>query len=358
MKVKKVIITGSLGLIGFEVVKLFIKKGHAVIGIDNDLRGKFFNIKTNYQEKLKYLNKIYKKNYIHYNLDIRDKKRVLEIFKEDGKNIKAIIHTAAQTSHDWSAKDPVVDFSINTFGSLNLLEFYRKYCPKAVFIFTSTNKVYGDLVNQFKYKEYETRFDLEVEDKYYQGIREDLSIDQSKHSLFGVSKASADLLVQEYGRYFGLKTGVFRLGVVAGGGQNGVFEQGFLSYMVDKFIKKEEFKIIGYKGKQVRDIIHAKDVAGAFYLFSKKPKKGEVFNLGGGRENNASILELIEKVSKISGKKSKITYQNKPRSGDHKWWITDCSKFRKMYPSWKVNYAIDDIILDIYKQNYGLQEKI
>jgi len=353
-----ILVTGSLGLIGFEVVKLFIKKGHTVIGIDNDLRGKFFNIKTNYQEKLKYLNKIYKKNYIHYNLDIRDKKRVLEIFKEDGKNIKAIIHTAAQTSHDWSAKNPVVDFSINATSTLNLLELYRKYCPKAIFIFTSTNKVYGDLVNNFKYKESKTRFDLEVKNKYYQGIIENLSIDQSKHSPFGVSKASADLLVQEYGRYFNLKTGVFRLGVVAGSGQNGALEQGFLSYMINKFINNEEFKIIGYKGKQVRDIIHAKDVAEAFYLFSKKPRKGEVFNLGGGRKNNSSILELIEKVSKIVGKKPKVTYQNQPRSGDHKWWITDCSKFKKMYPSWKVNYNIDDIILDIYKQNYDLQRKI
>jgi len=354
---KYILVTGSLGLIGFETVKLFIKKGYSVIGIDNDLRGKFFNIKTNYQEKLEYLNKTYKKNYIHYNLDIRDQKKVLEIFKEEGKNIKIIIHTAAQTSHDWSAKNPFVDFSINAVTTLNLLELYRQYCPKATFIFTSTNKVYGDLVSDFKYKEYKTKFDLEEKDKYYQGIREDLSIDQSKHSLFGVSKASADLLVQEYGRYFGLKTGIFRLGVVAGGGQNGALEQGFLSFMIGKIMDNKEFKIIGYKGKQVRDIIHAKDVASAFYLFYENPKKGGVFNLGGGRKNHASVLELIEKISGLINKKPKISYQNQPRSGDHKWWISDFSKFQKTYPSWKIKYSVDDIILDIYKQ-HGLQKKI
>lgn len=351
---KKILITGSLGLIGFEACKLFLKKGFFVVGLDNDLRAQLFNIKTDYKLKLKHLEKDYHGEYIHFNLDIREDKKMANIFQRFNKEIKVIIHAAAQTSHDWSAKDPFVDFSINASGTLNLLELYRKYCPKAVFIFTSTNKVYGDSVNRFKYKKYKTRYDLNKNSKYYLGIPENFSIDQSKHSLFGVSKASADLLVQEYGRYFGLKTGVFRLGVVAGGGQNGALEQGFLSYMINKFKNNEEFNVIGYKGKQVRDIIHAKDVAQAFYLFYKSPKKGEVFNLGGGRENSASILELIEKVSKIVGRKSKITYKDKPRSGDHRWWITNYSKFKKMYPSWSVGYSVDDIILDIHKQHHDL----
>jgi len=348
---KKILITGSLGLIGFETTVFFLKKNYQIIGIDNDLRAKLFNIKTNYPLKLNYLKKNFNNNYLHFKIDIREKRRLEKIFKKYKNEIGLIIHTAAQTSHDWSAKNPSLDFSINAVSTLNLLELYRRYFPKAVFIFTSTNKVYGDLVNHFNFKEYQKRFDLLQNDKYYQGIDESFPIDQSIHSPFGISKASADLLVQEYGRYFDLKTGIFRLGVVTGGGQNGAFEQGFLSYMINKFKKGDKFEVIGYKGKQVRDIIHAKDVAYAFYLFYQNPKKVEVFNLGGGRENSASILELIEKVKKITGKLTKITYQNKPRLGDHKWWITNYSKFKKNYPQWKISYSIDDIILDIYKNS-------
>jgi len=348
---KKVCITGSLGLIGFEAAVFFLNKNIQVIGIDNNIRSNLFNIKTNYGLKLDYLKKYFKNKYLHFQDDIREKEKLEKIFKKYKNEIGLIIHTAAQTSHDWSAKNPVVDFSINAISTLNLLELYRIYCPKAVFIFTSTNKVYGDLVNNFNFKEYKTRFDLLPNDKYYQGIEESFPIDQSIHSPFGVSKTSADLLVQEYGRYFDLRTGIFRLGVVAGSGQNGALEQGFLSYMINKFKKSEKFEIIGYKGKQVRDIIHAKDVVYAFYLFYKNPKSGEVFNLGGGRENSASLLELIEKIKKITGKTTEVIYQNKPRLGDHKWWITDCSKFKKNYPQWDINYSIDDIILDIYKNS-------
>ncbi len=348
----KVLITGSLGLIGFESSRLFLKKGHEVLGIDNNIRAELFNIKTNFLAKKKILGNKYK----HYNADIRDRSKIEEIFFKHAKQINLIIHTAAQTSHDWSAKDPIEDFSINTVGTLYLLELYRKYCPRAIFIFTSTNKVYGDLVNNFDFIEKKTRFDLEEKHRFYDGITEELSIDQSKHSPFGVSKASADLMVQEYGRYFGLKTGTFRLGVVAGSSQNGAFEQGFLSYMVNGFKNKKHFSVIGYKGKQVRDIIDAKDVARAFYFFYKKPKKGEVFNLGGGRKNSASVLELIDKVGKIVGKKPKIIFQKKARAGDHKWWISNYSKFKKNYSSWDVKYSVDDIIIDIYKND--LQRKI
>ncbi|NMB84078.1 NAD-dependent epimerase/dehydratase family protein [Candidatus Roizmanbacteria bacterium] len=345
-----VLITGSLGLIGFESTVFFLDKGFRVLGIDNNLRSKMLSINTNSQKKIEYLRKRHKGKYIHHDFDIRNKKCISDLFKKYSK-IDLIIHTAAQTSHDWSAQDPFTDYSINSLGTLNLLEVFRQYCPTAVFIFTSTNKVYGDLVNNLNYKESKNRYDLNKIDINYKGITEKFSIDQSKHSFFGVSKASGDLLVQEYGRYFSLKTGVFRLGVVAGKWQNGALEQGFLSYMINHFKKNGEFIVFGYKGKQVRDIIHAKDLVYAFYLFYKNPKKGEVFNMGGGRNNAHSLLEIIQKISKLSKTKPKILYKNKPRTGDHKWWITDYSKFKKLYPSWNIRYSVDDIIFDIFKDD-------
>ena len=351
MRKEIILITGSFGLIGFETSLFFLKKGYYVLGIDNNLRAKLFGIKTDYHRKLDYLKRNFTSFYVHFSFDIRDKKKLEKLFKDYSQKISLIIHTAAQTSHDWSAKDPYTDFSVNSTATFYLLEFYRKYCPKAVFIFTSTNKVYGDRVNFFNFKETDKRFDLKKNDKYYQGIDESFPIDQAMHSPFGVSKASADLMVQEWGKYFGLKTGVFRLGVVAGSGQDGAFYQGFLSYMINQIKNDEVFEIIGYRGKQVRDILHSKDLVEAFYLYFKNPKKGEVFNLGGGRENSASVLELIEKVCKITKRKPKITYQDKVRLGDHKWWITDFRKFKKDYPSWRIKYSVDDIILDIYKNS-------
>jgi len=345
----RIIVTGSFGLIGFETVNFFLKKGYEVVGVDNDIRGELFSIKTNYEKKREYLKKTYKSKYTHYEYDIRDQKKLIALFKRLNKSIGLIVHTAAQTSHDWSAKDPIEDFSINTVATLDLLELYKKYCPKAVFIFTSTNKVYGDCVNKLNFIEQNERFDLDQKSSEFNGISETFSIDQSKHSPFGVSKASADLYVQEYGRYYNLKTGVFRLGVVSGSSQNGAFEQGFLSYMIKSLINTNQFTIIGYKGKQVRDIIDARDVANAFYLFFKNPKKGGVFNMGGGRKNSFSILELIRKIVEIKKAKPKIKYQSKARQGDHKWWITDFSKFRETYPSWHIEYSVEDIILDIYK---------
>jgi CDP-paratose 2-epimerase len=341
-----ILITGSVGLIGYQAVKFFIKKKYFTLGIDNNLREKLFSVETNFEKKI---NSINSKFYQHYNFDIRKKEQLEKIFSRYKDKIDLIIHTAAQTSHDWSAKEPITDFSINALGTLYLLELYRKYCPKAVFIFTSTNKVYGDKVNNFDFKELKTRYDLSPTDRYYLGITEDFPIDQSTHSPFGVSKTSADLLVQEYGRYFGLKTGVFRLGVVAGGSQSGSFYQGFLSFMLKKLKSNEAFTVVGYRGKQVRDIIHAKDVVSAFYCFYKKPRVAEVFNLGGGRENSASVLELIEKIRQLTGKKLKTKYETKARKGDHQWWITNCQKFKRFYPDWKINYSVDDIICDIYQ---------
>jgi CDP-paratose 2-epimerase len=346
LKNKKILITGSLGLIGFTATNFFLEKGYSVIGVDNNLREKLFSVETNFDKKISSINSKY---YQHYSFDIREKEKLAKIFSKHKDKITLIIHTAAQTSHDWSAKEPITDFWINALGTLYLLKLYLKYCPKAIFIFTSTNKVYGDKVNNFDFKELKTRYDLSPTDQYYQGISEDFSIDQSTHSPFGVSKTSADLLVQEYGRYFGLKTGVFRLGVVAGSGQSGSFYQGFLSFMLKKLKNDEVFTVVGYKGKQVRDIIHAKDVVSAFYYFYKKPRVAEVFNLGGGRENSVSVLELIEKINQLTGKKLKTKYETKARKGDHQWWITNYQKFKRFYPDWKIEYSINDIICDIYQ---------
>lgn len=343
----RVLITGSIGLIGYEATQFYLQKGYEVIGIDNDLRSKLFNIKTQYFEKLNILNTHYKNKYIHYETDIRNTEKIEHIFKSS-QRVNLIIHTAAQTSHDWAQKDPITDYSINSYATLQLLEMYRKYCSHAVFIFTSTNKVYGDLVNLLHFKESAQRYDLSKSHLFYKGIPETFSIDQSTHSLFGVSKVSADLLVQEYGRYFGLNTGVFRLGVVSGGGQSGALYQGFLSYFLEKAKKKQFINIIGYKGKQLRDIIHASDVVSAFNEYYKNPKNGEVYNLGGGRSQNISLIELISLIQDITNYKIKTIYQPKPRIGDHKWWITDTTKFEKDYPKWKRTKNINEIIKDIW----------
>lgn len=356
-KNKIVLITGSLGLIGFETTLFFLDKGYSVIGIDNNLRAKLFNIETKYSQKLDFLKGKYSKRYRHYDLDIREKDKIEEIFRRNNKRTACIIHTAAQTSHDWAQKDPFLDFTVNALGTLNILESYRKYAPQAVFIFTSTNKVYGDLVNSLPLKESKNRYDLKVKDKYYKGIPETFSIDQSMHSLFGASKVAADVLVQEYGRYFNLNTGVFRLGVVAGGGQSASLYQGFLSYLIEQYTKGNKILVIGYKGKQVRDVIHAKDVANAFYDFFKNPKPSEIFNMGGGRENSVSVKEVLDKLYILGKKKIKLKYIAKARNGDHKWWISDTSKFRELYPKWRINYSIDEIIMDIYK-SYDISRKI
>ncbi len=347
MSSNHILITGSLGLIGFEATRFFLERGYQVIGIDNNLRAKIYDIKTNYQKKLEFLTKKFKNKYLHYHEDIRNKNFLNKLLLKFENSIYAIIHTAAQTSHDYSAKDPVLDYEINALATFRLLELMRKYSPQSVFIFTSTNKVYGDRVNYFNLYEFKTRFDLKRNDKYYFGINENFSLDQSLHSPFGVSKASADLLVQEYGRYFNLKTGIFRLGVVSGSGQNGAFEQGFLSYFIQKITNDEGINIIGYKGKQVRDIIHAKDVVLAFNEFLKRPKMGEVYNLGGGRENAISIIELIFFLEKKLNKKINYLYQKEPRLGDHKWWITDYSKFKRDYPDWKITFSWQEIVNEI-----------
>ncbi len=344
------LITGSAGLIGSESVKFFAQKGFQVVGVDNDLRKYFFGpgASTRWmRDRLK--NEV--RRYHHENVDIRDEKKLKRIFTQYNTDIKLIIHAAAQPSHDWAAREPMTDFTVNANGTLNLLELTRRFCPKAVFIFTSTNKVYGDLPNSLPLIEEKIRYELPREHSCYQGIDETMSIDQSKHSLFGASKVAADILVQEYGRYFGMKTVCFRGGCLTGPGHAGAVLHGFLAYLMKCCVTNDRYTIFGYKGKQVRDNIHSFDLVTAFFQFYSKPRPGEVYNIGGGRFSDCSILEAIELCEKISGKKLKYTCSGQNRSGDHIWYISNCAKFKSHYPSWKQHYDLNDILKEIHEEN-------
>src|SRR3989344_2207658 len=348
LKQKSVLITGSGGLIGSEAVSFFCKKNFEVVGIDNDMRAYFFGEEGSTKASVENQKSIFK-NYRYNNCDIRNPKAVEEIFKRNKFDL--IIHTAAQPSHDWAAKEPITDFSVNANGTLILLENYRKYSPEAVFIFTATNKVYGDSPNRLPLVEKETRFEINPSHRYKNGISEDMPIDNSTHSLFGVSKTAADLMVQEYGKYFHLKTGVFRGGCLTGSGHAGVQQHGFLSYLVKCILIGRKYTIFGYKGKQVRDNIHAYDLINAFYSFYLNPKMGEVYNIGGSRFANVSVIEAIKKIEQISGKVAKVEYVNENRIGDHIWYISDVSKFKKDYPEWDYKYDIDATIEDICRNS-------
>ena len=351
------IITGSTGLIGASSSEYFLKKGIKILGIDNDLRAYFFgkNGSNKWKEKTLKQNKLY----THHKVDIRNKEKIFKIFKNNKKKIKAIIHTAAQPSHDWATKEPFTDFDVNASGTLNLLEAFRKYCPRASFIFTSTNKVYGDTPNFLPLNEKKLRYELKKNHKYFnRGINESMSIDQTTHSLFGASKTAADLLVQEYGRYFNLKTATFRGGCLTGENHSGAELHGFLSFLVKTILNKKTYSIFGYKGKQVRDNIHSYDVVSAFNEFIKNPKKGGlVYNLGGGRNNSCSILEAINLIENISGIKSKYKVLKANRVGDHIWWITDNSKFKKDYPSWKIKYSLRNSLEQMIEFEYNQKNK-
>lgn len=342
--VKKVLVTGSAGLVGSESVKFFCKKGFEVYGVDNDMRSYFFGKEASTSWNRDLLKRIYP-NYRHVVIDIRDEVKIQKLFKAHAFDL--IIHTAAQPSHDWAAKEPITDFSINAGGTLILLENFRKYAPEAVFIFTSTNKVYGDTPNDLPLIEEKTRFELPKRHKYYMGIDETMSIDQSKHSVFGASKVAADIMVQEYGRYFGLKTVVFRGGCLTGPAHSGAKLHGFLAFLVKCIATGKKYTIMGYKGKQVRDNIHSSDLVNAFYHVYKKPRNGEVYNIGGSRYSNVSILEAIEKVQEILKKKAVVEYVKENRSGDHIWYISDVSKFQSHYPDWKYSYDGDAILRDL-----------
>lgn len=335
-----IIVTGSTGLIGSATCEYYLYKKINVLGIDNDLRSYFFGKEGSNKWKEKKLKK--NKYYKHFSIDIRNKIKINEIFKKYKKKIKAVIHSAAQPSHDWAAKEPFTDFEINANGTLNLLEAFRLYCPNATFVFTSTNKVYGDRPNFLPLAEKKLRYELKKNHKYFKkGIDEKMSLDQTTHSLFGASKLSADLLVQEYGRYFNLNTVSFRGGCLTGENHSGAQLHGFLSFLVKSIVHKKKYFIFGYKGKQVRDNIHSFDVVKAFDEFIKKPKSGGcVYNLGGGRQNSCSILEAIILIEKLSNLNSNYKILKQNRIGDHLWWITDNSKFKKDYPNWKIKISL------------------
>ncbi len=344
------IITGSAGLIGSEAVRFFSKKGLTVVGIDNDMRKRFFGDEASTEWNRKRLEDDLA-GYIHESFDIRDFEAVAKLFKKYGSDITLVVHTAAQPSHDWAAREPITDFTVNANGTLNLLEATRLHAPEAAFIFTSTNKVYGDSPNHLPLVELEKRWEIDRSHRYYNGISEDLSIDQSKHSLFGASKVAADVLVQEYGKYFGMKTGSFRGGCLTGPSHSGTQLHGFLAYLMRCTVTGTPYSIFGYKGKQVRDNIHSADLIAAFNAFYEAPRVGEVYNIGGGRQSNCSMLEAIDLCESISDQQLDFTYEEANRIGDHIWYVSDLSKFKTHYPDWDITYDVPAILKEIYEFN-------
>jgi CDP-paratose 2-epimerase len=344
-----VLITGSGGLIGSEAALYYGAAGFDVVGVDNNMRSYFFGAEASTRWNRERVANALKKKYHHFDVDIRDNRGIEKIFKRYQKEIALVIHTAAQPSHDWAAKEPFTDFSVNATGTLVMLESLKRFCPQAVFIFTSTNKVYGDEPNRLPLIEKESRYEIDPSHAYQNGIPETMSVDQNMHSLFGVSKLAADALVQEYGRYFGLKTVCFRGGVLTGPQHSGAKLHGFLSYLMKCAMTETPYTIIGYKGKQVRDVIHSNDVIKAFDAFFKNPKSGAVYNLGGGRKSNLSVLEAVKVAEQVTGKTMLTSYDAQNRMGDHIWYISDLERFKKDYPAWDVYYTPEKIAHEIYE---------
>mgnify|MGYP001156907433 CR=1 FL=1 len=349
------LITGSAGLIGSEAVRFFAEKGMDVVGIDNDMRAYFFGPEATTKWRRVQLEKEIR-HYRHENTDIRDYKAMKTIFEQLGNSIRLILHTAAQPSHDWAAQEPLTDFEINANGTLNLLELTRQFCPRAVFIFTSTNKVYGDTPNNLPLEELESRWELSQKHPFCEhGIDESMSIDATLHSLFGASKVAADVLVQEYGRYFDLHTACFRGGCLTGPGHSGAELHGFLAYLAKCALTGEQYTVFGYKGKQVRDNMHSHDLVNAFWHFFESPRVGEVYNIGGGRHANCSMLEAIDLVEKITNREVNWEYSQTNRVGDHIWWISDLTRFRTHYPEWQFTHNMEEIMQSVID---GLTERL
>lgn len=341
----KVLVTGSSGLIGSEAALFFDEMGFPVTGIDNNMRADFFGPKGDTLWNRQRLERICKR-FTHHTLDIRDRAGIMAFF--EAQRFDLIIHAAAQPSHDLAARRPFDDFDVNATGTLNLLEACRRHCPEAVFIFMSTNKVYGDGPNHIRLKELATRWDYD-DPAYEHGIAESFSIDNCLHSLFGASKVAADVITQEYGRYFGMKTGVFRGGCLTGPYHSGVELHGFLNYLVMVALQQGTYTIFGYKGKQVRDQIHSRDVINAFWHFAQSPRPGEVYNLGGGKDNAASLLECVERIHACSGKRPNLVYQEGNRIGDHICYYSDLRKLRSHYPNWTLTCDLDQIVEQMVK---------
>jgi CDP-paratose 2-epimerase len=350
-----VVVTGSGGLVGAETARLFAAQGYEIVGIDNDMRSHFFGREASTAWQVAQLTHTCR-GYAHHHADIRDADAIGAIFAHYGRDIEGVIHAAAQPSHDWAVRDPVMDFTINANGTMNLLEATRKHAPDSAFIFTSTNKVYGDRPNALPLVEQATRYELDPAHEWAEhGIPEDMSIDGCMHSLFGASKSAADILVQEYGRYFGLRTACFRGGCLTGPGHSGAQLHGFLAYLVKCAVTRTPYTVFGYKGKQVRDNIHAADLARAFLCFVQRPGYGEVFNIGGGRNSNCSMIEAIGIAEDLTGEALQISFVDTPRIGDHQWWISDTRKFRAQYPEWNYMHDLPMIMQHIHA---GLKERL
>ncbi|MBB4304792.1 CDP-paratose 2-epimerase [Rhodobium orientis] len=346
-----VLITGSAGLIGSEAARFFADRGHRIVGIDNDMRKYLFGTEASTEWNRNRLSADLPA-YRHVNADIRDEAAMGALFEELASDLCLIIHTAAQPSHDWAAKEPLTDFTINANGTLVLLELTRKHCPEVPFIFTSTNKVYGDTPNGLPLVEKAERWEIDESHPFFaHGIDETMTIDQSMHSLFGASKVAADMLVQEYGRYFGMKTACFRGGCLTGPAHSGTQLHGFLAYLMKCAATGAPYTVFGYGGKQVRDNIHSNDLVNAFWHFFQKPRSGEVYNMGGGRHSNCSMLEAIRLCEDITGLKLNHSYSEANRMGDHIWWISDTRRFEAHYPDWKRDYDVAAILEEIYVVN-------
>lgn len=345
---KTVIVTGAAGLIGSEAVRYFSAEGFRVVGIDNDMRRYFFGDAASTADTAARLKReIPDLRMASY--DIRDRQDIDGLFSDYGSDVALVIHTAAQPSHDWAAREPITDFTINANGTLNVLEATRRYCPEAVFIFTSTNKVYGDRPNQLPLVERETRWEIAEEHPFHdRGIDESMPIDGTLHSVFGASKVAADVMVQEYGRYFGMKTGVFRGGCLTGPAHSGAELHGFLAYLMQCAVSGARYRIFGYKGKQVRDNIHSYDLVSAFHQFYLQPRAGEVYNMGGSRFSNCSMLEAISMCETITGRKMDVDYVETNRIGDHIWWISDVSRFQLHFPQWRLTRDVRAILEEIH----------
>jgi CDP-paratose 2-epimerase len=346
-----VIVTGSGGLIGSESVSHFVQAGYRVVGLENDMRARFFGADASTAPITEALVERYPREFSSLEIDIRDADAIDRIFAEHSSQIELVIHTAAQPSHDWAASDPQTDFAVNANGTLNLLEATRRHAPDATFVFCSTNKVYGDLPNQLPLVELPQRLELPEDHRYHRGIDTTMSIDQSTHSLFGVSKAAADLLVQEYGRYFGMPTVCFRGGCLTGPNHAGTQLHGFLSYLMRCTMTSDPYTVFGYGGKQVRDNIHAADLIAAFAAFHRAPRAGAVYNIGGGRQSNCSMLEAIELCQEIAGRELDWSLDETHRIGDHRWWISDLEPFKRDHPGWNITHDIRDILTQIHDRN-------
>jgi CDP-paratose 2-epimerase len=345
------VITGSSGLIGSEAAIHFAGIGLDVVGVDNDMRRVFFGPEASTDWNRARLERELGTAYDHRSIDVRDREAVLALFRELGSAVELVIHAAAQPSHDWAAREPLVDFDINAVGTLNVLEALRQHAPEAVLIFTSTNKVYGDRPNTLPLIEQETRWEIDPGHTYVNGIREDMSIDASLHSVFGASKVAADILVQEFGRYYGLRTACFRGGTLTGPHHSAAELHGFLAYVMRCAMTGTPYKVYGYKGKQVRDAIHSRDLIRAFDVFFRAPRVAEVYNIGGGRFSNASVLEAIGLSQEIVGEELQWSYEDDNRIGDHIWWIGDNARFESHYPSWQLEYDVPGILREIRDAN-------